>query len=133
MGRVHYRPFCHNVHLTDNIMMYYRFVLFSLQYAMPLCIITCAYARMAHRLWGSRAPGNAEDTRDANIMRNKKKVGKFSYLFQERFNRGNLSFAFSLLKFSTYVMMEFFISVAFHIDAKKKEVSPIQYQFLIYE
>jgi len=30
--------------------------------------------RMALRLWGSHAPGNAQDSRDANLMRNKKKV-----------------------------------------------------------
>jgi hypothetical protein len=29
---------------------------------------------MAVRLWGSRAPGNAQDSRDANLMKNKKKV-----------------------------------------------------------
>ena len=29
---------------------------------------------MAMKLWGARAPGNAQETRDANHMRNKKKV-----------------------------------------------------------
>lgn len=45
-----------------------------LQYLTPLIIISWVYSRMAHRLWGSRAPGNAEDSRDATLLKNKKKV-----------------------------------------------------------
>lgn len=55
-------------------MLIYRLVLVTLQYVIPLSVITWAYARMAHALWGSKAPGNAQDTRDANLMKNKKKV-----------------------------------------------------------
>lgn len=29
---------------------------------------------MAVRLWGSKTPGNAQDTRDITLMRNKKRV-----------------------------------------------------------
>lgn len=29
---------------------------------------------MAIRLWGSKTPGNAQDTRDITLMRNKKRV-----------------------------------------------------------
>lgn len=29
---------------------------------------------MAVRLWGSKTPGNAQDTRDVTLMRNKKRV-----------------------------------------------------------
>lgn len=50
-------------------------VLCVLQYLTPLIIISWVYSRMAHRLWGSRAPGNAEDSRDATLLKNKKKVG----------------------------------------------------------
>jgi leucokinin receptor len=56
------------------MMQAYRLVLVSLQYLIPLCIISCAYTRMALRLWGSKTPGNAQDSRDANLMKNKKKV-----------------------------------------------------------
>ncbi|XP_069686426.1 neuropeptide Y receptor type 1-like isoform X2 [Periplaneta americana] len=75
-GRVRLKPFCHNVHMSDTAMLAYRFAMFLVQYLTPLCIISCVYARMAFRLWGSRAPGNAQDSRDANLMKNKKKVIK---------------------------------------------------------
>jgi leucokinin receptor len=60
--------------MTDVAMLMYRFVMLLVQYLAPLCIISFVYARMAVRLWGSRAPGVAQENRDANIMRNKKKV-----------------------------------------------------------
>ncbi|XP_049794579.1 neuromedin-K receptor-like [Schistocerca nitens] len=69
-------PFCHNVRLSERAMLAYRLLLVALQYATPLCVITAVYARMALRLWGQRAPGNAQDTRDAALVRNKKKVIK---------------------------------------------------------
>lgn len=55
-------------------MLVYQGVLVLLQYIFPLTIITCVYARMGLALWGATAPGNAQTDRDANIMRNKKKV-----------------------------------------------------------
>ncbi|XP_067000819.2 RYamide receptor-like [Anabrus simplex] len=70
------KPFCHNVRLSERAILTYRLVLVVLQYVTPLCIISVVYVRMALRLWGSRAPGNAEDSRDAALMRNKKKVIK---------------------------------------------------------
>jgi leucokinin receptor len=60
--------------MSDVAMLSYRVVMVLVQYLTPLCIISCVYARMALRLWGSRAPGNAQDSRDANLMKNKKKV-----------------------------------------------------------
>ncbi|CAB0018648.1 unnamed protein product, partial [Nesidiocoris tenuis] len=51
----------------------YRIILVLVQYFIPLAIISYAYARMAHRLWGSRAPGNAQHSRDRNLLKNKKK------------------------------------------------------------
>jgi hypothetical protein len=60
--------------MSDVAMLSYRIVMVLVQYVTPLCIISCVYARMALRLWGSRAPGNAQDSRDANLMKNKKKV-----------------------------------------------------------
>ncbi|XP_072154529.1 neuromedin-K receptor isoform X2 [Bemisia tabaci] len=70
------KPFCMNVSFSENALLTYRIVLVLVQYVTPLCIISCVYARMALRLWGSRAPGNAQDSRDANLMKNKKKVIK---------------------------------------------------------
>lgn len=55
-------------------MLIYSGLLVFLQYLTPLSIISCVYARMALKLWGNKAPGNAEDSRDANLMRNKMKV-----------------------------------------------------------
>lgn len=51
-----------------------NYVFFSVQYVIPLCVITFAYVHMAKKLWGARAPGNAQEIRDANQMKNKKKV-----------------------------------------------------------
>lgn len=44
------------------------------QYVIPLFVITFAYVHLAMKLWGARAPGNALEARDANHMKNKKKV-----------------------------------------------------------
>jgi leucokinin receptor len=71
----HLKPFCHNVNLSDDAMLSYRVVLLVLQYLTPLCIISCVYTRMALTLWGSKTPGNAQSSRDATLMKNKKKVG----------------------------------------------------------
>lgn len=68
------KPFCHNVRLPERTMLFYRVTLLFVQYLVPVVIITVVYMRMALRLWGSHAPGNAQDSRDANLMRNKKKV-----------------------------------------------------------
>ncbi|VVC32448.1 Neuropeptide Y receptor family,GPCR, rhodopsin-like, 7TM,G protein-coupled receptor, rhodopsin-like [Cinara cedri] len=75
-GRKLVKPFCHNVRLPDHTMLSYRVTLLFVQYLVPVVIITVVYMRMALRLWGSHAPGNAQDSRDANLMRNKKKVIK---------------------------------------------------------
>ncbi|XP_050521027.1 RYamide receptor-like isoform X2 [Daktulosphaira vitifoliae] len=67
------KPFCHNLRLPEQTMFLYRVTLLFVQYVVPVIIITVVYVRMALRLWGSHAPGNAQDSRDANLMRNKKK------------------------------------------------------------
>nr|BAO01073.1 neuropeptide GPCR A23 [Nilaparvata lugens] len=76
IGRVRLKPFCRNMTFSERQMMVYRVVLVFVQYFTPLCVISFVYSRMALRLWGSRAPGNAQDSRDANLMKNKKKVIK---------------------------------------------------------
>ena len=71
----HPKPFCQNIELSDEAMLSYRVVLLVLQYLTPLCIISCVYIRMALTLWGAKTPGNAQSSRDATLMKNKKKVG----------------------------------------------------------
>jgi len=83
-GRQHTKPFCYNVNMSEEAMLSYRFVLFFVQYFTPLCVISCVYVRMALRLWGSRAPGNAQDSRDANLMKNKKKVSSLTAFIAPR-------------------------------------------------
>jgi leucokinin receptor len=70
----HQKPFCNNVKLSEEVMLTYRVVLVALQYLVPLCIISCVYVRMALTLWGSKTPGNAQSSRDATFLKNKKKV-----------------------------------------------------------
>lgn len=38
--------------------------------------MTLNYSQMAVKLWGSKTPGNAQDARDLNMLKNKKKVIK---------------------------------------------------------
>lgn len=38
--------------------------------------MTVNYSQMAVKLWGSKTPGNAQDVRDLNLLKNKKKVIK---------------------------------------------------------
>ena len=71
------KPFCEPAWLSESVRKYYMLGLVVLQYFLPLIILTGAYVRMATRLWGATAPGNAEDTRDAAILRNKKRVSMF--------------------------------------------------------
>jgi leucokinin receptor len=70
------KPFCYNTNLSQDQMMMYRRVLVALQYFVPLCVISAVYARMGFHLWGSKTPGNAENMRDANLLRNKKRVSR---------------------------------------------------------
>ncbi|XP_071439980.1 uncharacterized protein [Hetaerina americana] len=70
------KPFCSNVALSPRAMMVYRLILVAVQYVVPLTVISVVYARMVHRLWGARAPGNAQSARDANLTRNRRRVIK---------------------------------------------------------
>lgn len=79
------KPFCYNTELPNEVMLCYRVIILLVQYVVPLCIISCVYARMALRLWGSHAPGNAQFIRDATLMKNKKKVTKLNLIFLSSF------------------------------------------------
>ena len=60
--------------------LFYSTSLLTVQYFLPMAIISVAYARIAFRLWGSKPPGAAVDERDHNILVNKKKVSlSYSY------------------------------------------------------
>ncbi|XP_018786111.1 PREDICTED: substance-P receptor-like isoform X2 [Bactrocera latifrons] len=70
------RPFCMNKNLSEKQLQAYRYTLVFMQYFVPFCVISFVYIQMAVKLWGTRAPGNAQDTRDITLLRNKKKVIK---------------------------------------------------------
>ena len=46
----------------------------TVEYFVPLLVISFAYSCVAFRLWGNKTPGAAQDDRDQNILQNKKKV-----------------------------------------------------------
>lgn len=78
------RPFCANVNLSDNQLQTYRYILVIVQYFIPFFVISFVYIQMTIKLWGTRAPGNAQDSRDITLLKNKKKVfvkQKFQYIF----------------------------------------------------
>ncbi|XP_063361506.1 neuropeptide Y receptor type 2-like [Cydia amplana] len=68
------KPFCAPSEFGLHSLAIYRLILYICQYIIPLCVITFAYAHMSLKLWGARAPGNALEIRDANHMKNKKKL-----------------------------------------------------------
>ncbi|GLH03054.1 Tachykinin-like peptides receptor 99D [Gryllus bimaculatus] len=98
-GRCTTKPFCTIVGMSPRQMGLYRLVLFLIQYVTPLCVISYVYARMALRLWGSRAPGNAQGSRDAALMRNKKRVIKMLVIVVAMF-------AFCWLPLQTYNVLQ---------------------------
>ncbi|CAL8085981.1 unnamed protein product [Orchesella dallaii] len=92
-------PFCTNLGLHSAFRMYYNLSLVVIQYFFPLLIISGAYFLMARKLWGTSAPGNREDSRDAVVLRNKKKVIKMLALVV-------LLFAVCWLPLQTYYMLQ---------------------------
>ncbi len=68
------KPFCYTVRLNEQWMQIYRTAVVTLQYVMPLVVIVWAYTSISVALWGNTTPGNAQSDRDANLMRNKKRV-----------------------------------------------------------
>ncbi|XP_050095735.1 neuromedin-K receptor-like [Anopheles aquasalis] len=69
-------PFCKVVNFEHAEIQVYRYVLVLVQYFIPLFVISFVYIQMAFRLWGSKTPGNAQDSRDITMLKNKKKVIK---------------------------------------------------------
>ncbi|XP_075233391.1 RYamide receptor-like [Lycorma delicatula] len=91
--------FCYNRNLATKYMLWYRSILVLLQYIIPLTVISFVYARMGFALWGATAPGNAQTERDAQIMRNKKKVIKMLVIVV-------VLFAFCWLPLQTYNVLQ---------------------------
>ena len=60
--------------MDQHLYSTYLHLLVGIQYFVPLFIISFAYVKIGRNLWGSRTPGNAEDARDAHVLKNKKKV-----------------------------------------------------------
>ncbi|XP_071545461.1 substance-K receptor-like [Panulirus ornatus] len=67
-------PVCAPEGINPVMMLAYSHTMVGLQFFVPLGIISFAYIRMGWELWGARTPGNAEDARDAHVLRNKKKI-----------------------------------------------------------
>jgi neuropeptide Y receptor len=49
-------------------------MLMLLQYVVPLLVLVFTYTRIAIEVWGKKTPGEAENTRDQRMARNKRKV-----------------------------------------------------------
>ncbi|KAJ8727508.1 hypothetical protein PYW07_001627 [Mythimna separata] len=54
----------------------YTYALLVLQFVLPLGALVCTYARIAHTVWGSRLPGEAQDARDTRMQHCKRKMIK---------------------------------------------------------
>ncbi|KAM3962347.1 neuropeptide receptor A23 [Aphomia sociella] len=98
---IYKKAFCSPSEFGSNSLAIYRLILYIFQYVIPLCVITFAYAHMSMKLWGARAPGNALETRDANHMKNKKKVIKMLVLVVALF-------AICWLPLQSYMMLQSF-------------------------
>ena len=71
------KPFCMPTYpevLGINLGRVYIIYLSIVQYFLPLIIISYAYGRITHKVWLSKAPGSAVDTRDQMLNRNKRRV-----------------------------------------------------------
>ncbi|XP_037793076.1 substance-K receptor-like isoform X2 [Penaeus monodon] len=74
------KPYCAPVNIDTVVMWAYSHVMVGLQFFVPLGIISFAYIRMGWELWGAQTPGNAEDARDAHVLKNKKRVIKMLFM-----------------------------------------------------
>ncbi|XP_050709646.1 tachykinin-like peptides receptor 99D isoform X2 [Eriocheir sinensis] len=74
------KPVCDMEGMDPVVMRTYSHIMVGLQFFVPLSVISFAYLRMGWQLWGARTPGNAEDARDAHVLRNKKKVIKMLFI-----------------------------------------------------
>ena len=78
-GSLQTKPFCYpNFPKIGSISSgkVYRLYLVIVQYFFPLLIISFAYFRIMHRIWGNKAPGSALNSRDQIMNKNKRKVSE---------------------------------------------------------
>lgn len=59
----------------DTYRSYYSMLLMLLQYILPFTVLVYTYTRIAIVVWGKRAPGEADNERDARMAASKRKVG----------------------------------------------------------
>lgn len=67
--------------MKNSFNFLFFFLFFYFKYVIPLSVISFVYIQMAIRLWGSKTPGNAQDARDINLLKNKKRVSITVFLF----------------------------------------------------
>lgn len=75
------KPFCHNVQISPFLWKVYNHTLVTLQYFLPLLLISVVYITIGLKLRDSQAPGNKQGDRDANILKNRKKVRILDLLY----------------------------------------------------
>ncbi len=76
------KPFCYP-HFPSfksiSIAKIYKLYLVMIQYFIPLLIICVAYFRIMYRIWGSKPPGSALNSRDQLMNKNKRKVSSLCF------------------------------------------------------
>ncbi|XP_065284657.1 tachykinin-like peptides receptor 99D [Dermacentor albipictus] len=92
------RPFCANVGMRPFTWKAYNHALVCAQYFLPLSVICFTYGKIWKKLRQSKAPGNMETVRDANIVRNKNKVIKMMVIVV-------VTFALCWLPYQTYNLL----------------------------
>jgi hypothetical protein len=80
-GSSEMKLFCDFKGIPPDLLKWYRRLLVSTQYFAPLLIISAMYSLLAYRLWGAQPPGNAQNQRDATLLRNKKRVSRNENVF----------------------------------------------------
>ncbi len=63
---------------NKQLKYYYSVTLMIAQYFFPLVVLIITYTRIGFVVWGKRAPGEAEDARDARMAASKRKVRLFT-------------------------------------------------------
>ena len=69
------------------ILLYFSVSLVVVEYFLPLLIISFAYIRISCNLWGHKTPGESQDQRDQQLLKNKKKVLIKTMLINRRFSK----------------------------------------------
>ncbi|ESO94835.1 hypothetical protein LOTGIDRAFT_95290, partial [Lottia gigantea] len=65
---------CDEVWPSENARKTFTFFVLLITYIIPLCILSVTYSIVGVLLWRRTAPGNADEARDSNQLRAKRKV-----------------------------------------------------------